>query len=57
MLTLVVPNEKSTLSLGRYVVPVDFMEAITGIDFYPALENGIENQLEGECANQEWEFD
>lgn len=42
----ILPNEKSTKPLSEYAVSVDTVEEFTGIDFYPLLEDSIENEIE-----------
>ena len=46
MIAFLIPNEKSTKSLQTYVVSVDSVESLTGIDFFPELPDLIENHLE-----------
>lgn len=40
--------------LGRYAVPVDIVEEITGLDFFPDLEDGREAALERELRLGQW---
>lgn len=54
MLGLILPNASSTKSLDQFVVPVDEIEAQTGIDFFPGLEDKLENQLEGSVSLSGW---
>ncbi len=46
MIAFLIPHEKSDKPLYSFVVSVDRIEKITGIDFFPKLENNIENRLE-----------
>jgi endonuclease G len=46
MIAFLIPNEKSTKSLQTYVVSVDSIESITGIDFFPELQDSVESRLE-----------
>lgn len=46
MIAFLIPNEKSSESIYKYVVAVDKIETITGIDFFPKLEDQLENSLE-----------
>ncbi len=46
MIGLVLPNKASTETIERFVVPVDSIEVLTGIDFFPELPDRIENDLE-----------
>lgn len=45
MFAYLMPNSKLD-SIEKYVVTVDFIESITGIDFYPQLNIKIESKLE-----------
>lgn len=56
MIGLILPNASSSKSLDQFVVPVDEIEAETGIDFFPGLENKLENQLEGSVNTAGWSF-
>lgn len=50
----VLPNEKCEIPLENYVVPIDWIEAITGIDFFPNLSYIDEDQLESSMYAQLW---
>lgn len=54
MIGLVLPNESSSERIGKFVVPVDSVEAFTGIDFFPELPDKAENELEGEVDVSVW---
>jgi len=41
------PNKKID-SIEKYIVTVDSIEALTGIDFYSELEDELENKLEND---------
>ncbi len=56
MIALVLPNEKSSQPLQKFVVTVDHVESITGIDFFSGLEDSIENQLEASSDASLWTF-
>jgi hypothetical protein len=43
-----VPHENSNKPLYEFVLSVDEIEKMTGIDFYPNLSDEIENQLESQ---------
>jgi len=42
----IMPNESSDLSIRRFAVPVDSVEKVTGLDFFPALPNEEETRIE-----------
>jgi len=56
MIGLILPHASSTLSLDHFVVKVDDIELQTGIDFFPQIEDQLENQLEGEINTTNWSF-
>ena len=47
-------NAKGNRSLDAYVNTVDEVERITGIDFFPALPDDIEKQVESEYKMKDW---
>lgn len=53
MLAFVMPNEKCDKAIEEYMVSVDEVESITGIDFFPGLPDELEARLEAEKAG-EW---
>lgn len=55
MIAFLLPNSKGDRSLDEYVVPVDSIEALTGIDFFSQLEDEIENALESEILLAGWQ--
>ncbi len=57
MIGLVLPNTKGEKSLDDYVVSVDYIEDLTGIDFFPGLADEIENELESNSNLTLWEFE
>jgi endonuclease G len=56
MIGLVLPNEGSQKPLSDFVISVDSVETLTGINFFPGLEDEIENQLEGNVNVERWVF-
>lgn len=50
----ILPNESSNLPLATYAVPVDRVEAVTGLDFFYLLEDGQEDRLESETSIRLW---
>lgn len=51
------PNESSDKRLTDYMVPIDSIEAITGIDFFPELPDGMERDLESQNFLGRWPYD
>jgi endonuclease G, mitochondrial len=56
MIAFLIPNEKSTKLLQTYVVSVDSVESLTGIDFFPELPDTLENLLEINKDLSGWHF-
>ena len=56
MIAFVLPNEKGQKSLKEYVVSVDRVERLTGIDFFPQLIDEIEENLESKINLFNWTF-
>lgn len=52
----VLPNEGSKQSVFDYAVTVDSVEHLTGIDFFPALPDSIENYLESHINVKLWKL-
>ncbi|WP_242204895.1 DNA/RNA non-specific endonuclease [Aestuariivivens insulae] len=56
MIGFLVPHENSNRPLTDFVVSVDSIEALTGIDFFPQLEDRIETVLEASNSSESWSF-
>ncbi|QNK76224.1 DNA/RNA non-specific endonuclease [Winogradskyella sp. PAMC22761] len=56
MLAFLMDHENSSLPLYKFVVPVDSLETLTGIDFFPELDDSIENKLEASSSYKSWSF-
>ncbi|WP_306354090.1 DNA/RNA non-specific endonuclease [Flavobacterium sp. '19STA2R22 D10 B1'] len=56
MIAFLVPHEDSNKPLYEFVVSVDSIEKMTGIDFFPELPDDIENRLEKAVDYKEWSF-
>lgn len=52
----VVPHKDFETSLSRLAVSIDSVERATGIDFYPALPDDIEEQIESRLNTQAWKW-
>lgn len=53
-IAFLIPNEPSSKSIYQYVVSIDELETITKIDFFPNLEDEIENNLESKIDLKFW---
>lgn len=47
-------NEDGGKQLAGYVVTVDEVERLTGIDFFPALPDDVESKVEAEASLSDW---
>ena len=56
MIGFLVPHENSNQPLYEFVVSVDEIEKMTGIDFYSNLDDTIENKLESKSDYKGWSF-
>ena len=56
MIAFLVPSKKSDKPLYDFVVSVDTVEKMTGIDFFPKLDDKIENNLEKASNYKAWSF-
>ncbi len=56
MLAFLMPHKDSNKPLYDFVVPVDEVEALTGIDFFSELNDDKENRLEASNNYKNWSF-
>jgi len=56
MIAFLLPHENSNKPLYEFVVSVDSIEKLTGIDFFPELEDALENKLEASSDYKDWSF-
>ncbi len=54
-IAFVMPNELCTQPLVSYAVSVDEVEKITGLDFFPNLDETLESELEANFDYAKWE--
>jgi len=52
----IMPNTSSTLSISNYAVSIDSVETVTGINFFPALPNELERNLEKSLCLECWSW-
>lgn len=55
-IAFLMPHENSNEPLYNYVVSIDTIEKLTGIDFFPKLDDTIENKLEASANYKNWRF-
>ena len=56
MVAFLMPSVKSKEPLYKFVVSVDSIEKMTGIDFFPQLNDNVENDLERKSDYKAWAF-
>lgn len=56
MIAFLVPHKESNKPLYEFVVSVDTIEQLTGIDFFSQLEDQKENSLEANTNYKNWSF-
>ncbi len=56
MLAFLIPHKESKKPLYDFVVSVDEIEELTGIDFFPELKDDKENKLEASNNYKNWSF-
>ena len=57
MIAFLVPAENSDKPIYNFVVSVDKIELLTGIDFFPKMEDKLEFELEKNSDYKSWSFD
>ena len=55
-IAFLMPNKDSKKALYKFTTTIDNIEKITGIDFFPALPDAIENKIEAENNYKQWSF-
>lgn len=56
-IAFLLPNKKIPFTLSKYVTSVDQLETLTGIDFFPALEDSLETRIESMADLSAWDPD
>jgi endonuclease G len=56
MIAFLMPHKDSKKPLYEFVVSVDAIEKLTGIDFFSELDDTIENKLEASTSYKDWSF-
>lgn len=55
-IAFLMPNKPSGKSIKSFVVPIDEIEQLTGIDFFKELPNEGQQKLESKVRTQNWKF-
>jgi len=56
IIAFLMANEKLDLPIEKYIVTVDEIESLTGIDFYHQLDDELEEKLESTILKRHWFF-
>lgn len=56
VLAFLIPHKDSNQPLYTFVVSVNTIETLTGIDFFPKLPDAIEENLEASSSYKDWSF-
>ncbi|WP_236554647.1 DNA/RNA non-specific endonuclease [Flavobacterium sp. 9AF] len=56
MIGFLLPHEDSNKPLYSFITTVDEIEKLTGIDFFPSLDDAVENRLEATKEYSNWDF-
>lgn len=55
-IAFLMPHKESRKALYKFVTSIDEIEQLTGIDFFPELEDSLENKLEKSTNYSNWSF-
>ena len=56
VLAFLMPHRESAEALNSFVTTVDNIEELTGIDFFPKLDDELETKLEASKSYRDWDF-
>ena len=56
VLAFLMPHRESAEALNSFVTTVDNIEELTGIDFFPKLDDELETKLEASKSYSNWDF-
>ncbi|MFD2551847.1 DNA/RNA non-specific endonuclease [Bizionia sediminis] len=56
IIAFLIPHKQTGKPLESFVVSVDYLEVLTGIDFFPNLDDDLETALEASTAYDKWRF-
>lgn len=56
VLAFLMPHKNSNKPLYEFVVSVDAVETLTGIDFFPELDDDVESKIEASTDYKNWRF-
>ena len=53
-IAFLIPQQFSTSDIKDYIVTINYVETITGLDFFPDLDSSIENKIEAQLQPKKW---
>jgi len=56
VVAFLIPNRESSMPLQQFVVEVDTIEKMTGLDFFKNLQKQKQLDIEGSVALEDWDF-
>lgn len=54
-MAFLMPNKKCEKRLSEYVVSIDSIEQLTGLNFFPSMDESLETKIEEKSNFNEWE--
>ena len=55
-IAFLIPQQYTSSNIKDYVVTINYVETITGLDFFPEIDNSIENKIESQSQPKKWEL-
>jgi len=56
LIAFLLPHKASSKPLSKFIVPVDQLETLLGINFFKSLPDNLENKLEASDTSSGWKF-
>ena len=56
MIAFIMPNKECNKRLAKYVVPVDSIQKLTNIDFFPKVDLPLQTKLEAHSDTSQWNW-
>ena len=55
-IAILIENEESTENIKNFVITIDSLESLTGIDFFHNLDDDLEDRIESSTHNELWKW-
>lgn len=56
VLCFLIPNEPTEVSLRHFLISVDHLEELTGLNYFEVLPDSVEDRIEKEVDSDAWQF-